>query len=120
MQDHGTRRDSILHTLRSHLMRFVLAFAFLSPCVFGGVPVFSRDVLPIFERHCQTCHRPGDIAPFPLLTYEQARPWAKAIRVAVTTRKMPPWFADGGHFMNDRSLTVEEIRVIGDWAASGA
>lgn len=101
-------------------MRFVLVFALFSPSVFGGAPVFTRDVLPIFEKHCQTCHRPGDIAPFPLLTYEQARPWAKAIRLAVTTRKMPPWFADGGHFRNDRSLTADEIRVIGDWAASGA
>ena len=59
-----------------------------------AAPTFEKDVLPILQKHCQECHRPGEIAPFSLLTYESARPWAKAIKTAVVTEKMPPWFAD--------------------------
>lgn len=83
---------------------------------------FNKDVLPILQQHCQECHRPGEIGPMPLVTYEQARPWAKAIRDSVLRRKMPPWFADPrfGHFANDRSLTQDEIDTIAAWAASGA
>ena|SRR5438552_17823472 len=57
-------------------------------------PNFYREVLPILQAHCQSCHRPGEIAPFSLMTYREARPWAQAIGVAVESRKMPPWFAD--------------------------
>src|SRR5262249_39649519 len=53
---------------------------------------FTKDVLPILQQHCQSCHRPGQIAPMSLITYEDARPWAKAIKAAVTQKKMPPWF----------------------------
>ena len=62
---------------------------------------YNKDVLPILEKNCQSCHRPGEIGPMPFLTYEGVRPWAKAIKEAVLTRKMPPWFADPryGHFM---------------------
>src|SRR3954470_19577353 len=72
---------------------------------------FSRAVAPILQRHCQTCHRPGEAAPFPLLTYEQARPWAASMKLMVQQKRMPPWFADPayGHFANDRSLTAKEI-----------
>ena len=64
---------------------------------------FYRDVLPILEKNCQVCHRPGEIGPMPLLTYENVRPWAKAIKASVLSRKMPPWLADPryGHFIND-------------------
>lgn len=83
---------------------------------------FYRDVAPVLQKRCQTCHRPGDIGPMPLLTYEQARPWAKAIRSAVLMRKMPPWHADPsfGAFSNDRSLTESEIQTLVQWADSGA
>src|SRR5579862_731491 len=83
---------------------------------------FSKDVLPILQRNCQTCHRPGQVAPMSLLTYQEARPWAKAIKAAVTARKMPPWFADPkyGHFLNDRSLKPSEIDTLVKWADSGA
>src|SRR5437879_13052136 len=60
----------------------------------AGVITFNKDVLPILEQNCQTCHRPGNIAPMSFLTYETTRPWAKAMKAAVITRKMPPWFAD--------------------------
>lgn len=83
---------------------------------------FNKDVLPILEKNCQTCHRPGQIAPMSFLTYESTRPWAKAMKAAVALRKMPPWFADPnyGHFLNDRSLKQSEIETIAKWADNGA
>jgi hypothetical protein len=89
---------------------------------FAAEPTFHRDIVPILQKNCQVCHRPGEIAPMPLLTYEQTRPWAKAIKVAVATGTMPPWFADPryGHFSNDRRLTAEEIRRIVSWVDAGA
>src|SRR5690242_9539628 len=83
---------------------------------------FSKDVLPILQKRCQECHRPGEIAPFSLLSYKDARPWAKAIKEDVVTRKMPPWFADPkyGHFSNDRSLTKQELDTLVAWVDGGA
>jgi len=83
---------------------------------------FNKDVLPILQKNCQSCHRPGQIAPMSLLTYQSARPWAKAMKSAVVQRMMPPWFADAqyGHFTNDRSLKPEDIDTIARWADSGA
>ena len=59
-----------------------------------GEVTFTKDVLPILQRSCQTCHRPGTAAPMSLLTYEQARPWARAIKDRVVSRQMPPWHVD--------------------------
>ncbi len=83
---------------------------------------FHKDVEPILQNHCQECHRSGEIAPFSLLTYEQTRPYAKAIRSDILLKKMPPWFADPhyGHFSNDRSLSKDEIATITAWVDSGA
>jgi hypothetical protein len=85
-------------------------------------PSFTRDVLPIFQKHCQICHRPGEVAPMSLLTYEAARPWAAAIKEAVLTKKMPPWPADPryGHFANDRTLQPNELAAIAAWVNAGA
>jgi hypothetical protein len=85
-------------------------------------PTFNQDVLPILQKHCQSCHRPGEIGPMSLLNYRDARPWAKAIKVAVASRKMPPWFADPayGHFQNDRRLSDPDIRTIEAWVDGGA
>ena len=68
---------------------------------------FAQDVAPLLAKHCQECHRPGEAAPFSLLSYKEARPWAKAIKAAVISKKMPPWFADPnyGHFANAKGLT---------------
>ena len=98
------------------------AMAAQSSASAGDAPTFNRDVLPILQKHCQSCHRPGQIAPMSLLTYESARPWAKAMKSAVLERKMPPWFADPqyGHFTNDRSLKPAEIETIAKWADGGA
>lgn len=83
---------------------------------------FTKDVAPILQARCQSCHRPGEAAPMSLLTYKETRPWAKAIKEAVLTKKMPPWFADpaAGHFRNDRSLTAEETARLISWVDTGA
>ena len=83
---------------------------------------FDKDVLPVLQKNCQTCHRPGEAAPMSFVTYESTRPWAKAIKTAVLTKKMPPWFADPhyGKFANDRSMSQQEIDTLVAWADSGA
>jgi hypothetical protein len=85
-------------------------------------PTFYRDVLPVIQNHCQVCHRPGEIAPMPFVTYEETKKWAMPIRDAVRTRKMPPWFADPrfGHFSDDLSLTPQQIDTLAAWAEAGA
>jgi len=87
-----------------------------------GAVTFSKDVAPILQRNCQTCHRPGDIAPMSLLSYQETRPWAKSIRQAVSSRTMPPWHADAapGVFANDSSLRQEEISTLVAWVDQGA
>jgi hypothetical protein len=87
----------------------------------ASAPTFARDVAPILQRNCQTCHRPGQAAPFSLLTYEQARPWAKAIKEAVLQHKMPPWFADPnvGKFANNPSLARTDIDTLLGWIDGG-
>jgi hypothetical protein len=83
---------------------------------------FHKDVMPILQKNCQGCHRPGEAAPFSLLSYAEARPWAKAIRESVRLKRMPPWFADPhvGKFANDRSLAQSEIDTLVKWADTGA
>jgi hypothetical protein len=83
---------------------------------------FNKDVLPILQKNCQNCHRPGQIAPMSLLTYNDVRPWARAIKNAVVTKAMPPWFADSnyGHFENERRLKQSEIDAIASWVDAGA
>jgi hypothetical protein len=83
---------------------------------------YNKDVLPVLQKNCQTCHRPGEAAPMSFLSYQSTRPWAKAIKTAVLTKKMPPWFADAhyGKFSNDRSLAQAEIDTLVAWADSGA
>src|SRR6188768_3342972 len=90
----------------------------------GGQPhvTFNRDVLPILQKNCQSCHRPGEIAPMSFLTYSDTKPWAKAIKAAVLTRQMPPWFADPayGHFANDRTLSEDTIKTLVAWVDGGS
>jgi len=85
-------------------------------------PTFNKDVAPIFFKKCAECHRPGESAPMSLLSYEDARPWAKAIREKVASREMPPWHADPrvGEFANDRRLAQSEIDTITAWVDGGA
>jgi hypothetical protein len=90
----------------------------------GATPTitFYKDVAPLLQKNCETCHRPGQIAPMTFQTYESARPWARAIKAAVLSKKMPPWFADSasGHILNDRSLKAAEIDTLVTWADAGA
>ena len=85
---------------------------------------FTKDVAPILQRACQNCHRPGSMAPMSLLTYEDARPWARSIKQKVAGREMPPWFVDRHigiqKFKNDPSLTDAEIATITKWVDAGA
>lgn len=87
-----------------------------------GPVTFNKDVAPIVFEKCVDCHRPGEIAPFSLMDYESARPWAKSIRKVISERTMPPWHADSTktEFLNDRSLTQEEIDTLVAWASQGA
>jgi hypothetical protein len=88
----------------------------------SDAPTFHRDIEPILQNRCQSCHRPGEVAPMPLLNYQQVRPWAKAIRAAVLSGKMPPWSPDPryGHFSNDLSLRPGEKEKIAAWIDAGA
>src|ERR1700676_3767074 len=85
---------------------------------------FTKDVAPILQERCQVCHRAGTFAPMSLVTYEQARPWAKSIKQKVLAREMPPWFIDKNigvqHFSNDVSLTEQEMATIAKWVDGGA
>jgi hypothetical protein len=101
-----------------------IAFLVLScaSLVAAGEVTFTHDVAPVLYKRCAACHHANDIAPMSLLTYEDARPWAKAIREAVLSRQMPPWQADPhfGDFANDRRLTDVEIATIKAWVDGGA
>ena len=104
---------------------FILCFAFApAEGEDGGRDglTYSRDIAPIFQNHCQDCHRPGEIGKMSLLTYKEVRPWARAIRKAVKTTEMPPWDADPkfGKFKNDVSLSKEQINKILVWVDGGA
>ena len=112
------------------------AFVTLSVRVTGqeassGQPVqvtFTKDIAPILQQHCQSCHRPGSVARMSLLTYEEVRPWARAIKyrtgLGTGMDVMPPWFIDKTvgiqQFKDDMSLTDEEIAKIATWVDNGA
>jgi len=84
---------------------------------------FHKDVEPLLQKHCQECHRPGQIAPTSWLTYDSVRPYARAIKAMTAARQMPPWFVDklpDVHYTNDRSLTSQEIETLAKWADAGA
>lgn len=107
------------------MLRILAAGLTMSVAAMAGdapSPTFNRDVLPILRKNCQGCHRPGQVAPMSLLTYQSARPWAKAIKAVVLARKMPPWSADPryGRFLNDPTLMQSEIDTLVRWVDAGA
>jgi hypothetical protein len=84
---------------------------------------FNKEVLPILQKNCQTCHRPGETVPMSLINYSDARPWAKAIKTAVLSKKMPPWFAStavGVHFKNEMTMSQADINTLVAWVDAGA
>ena len=103
-----------------------VALCAVTPAVAANVvpdnPTFAKDILPIFQRSCQACHRPGQMAPFSLLTYDETRPWVRSIKNKVETRYMPPWHLDRtvGEYEPDPSLTDVEIATISRWVDRGA
>jgi hypothetical protein len=105
------------------------AMALIAMPVDAAPVTFSKDVLPILQENCQTCHRPngqnmsGMVAPMSFMNYKETRPWAKAIAKAVEAKDMPPWDASDlthGQFSNERTLTKEQIATITDWVKQGA
>jgi hypothetical protein len=129
----GRGDSSMIHRLRAYATWLNLALA----VIFGLIPAlsiagepsakaptFAKDVAPILQEKCQTCHREGSMAPMSLVTYEQVRPWAKAIEERVVTRQMPPWHLDKTvgiqEFQNDISLSDEQIQTIARWVDAGA
>src|ERR1700719_4370366 len=105
------------------LLGLCLCSAVLALAAKAPAPLtFYKDALPVLQKNCQECHRPGESGPMSFLSYETTRPWAKAIKTAVLTKKMPPWFADPhfGKFANDRSLSPAEISTLVAWAETGA
>lgn len=101
---------------------FLMAHAAGGGAFPSGEVTFNRDVAPILFKHCTECHRPNDAAPFSLLSYTDARPWARSIREKILTREMPPWHADQryGDFSNDARLSRKEIDTIVAWVDRGA
>jgi hypothetical protein len=93
-----------------------------APQTTESVPTFTRDVAPILYANCVTCHRPGEIAPMSLISYQEVRPWARAITREIAAGAMPPWHADApaGTFSNERTLTAGEKATLERWAAGGA
>jgi hypothetical protein len=104
---------------------FVSALAFSGLALAAAAPsdvTFHKDVLPVLQKNCQNCHRPGEAAPMSFLDYKNTRPWAKAIKTAVLSKQMPPWYADAhyGQFANAPKLTQSEIDTLVAWSDSGA
>ena len=83
---------------------------------------FAKDIAPILHSSCISCHRPGEVAPMSLRSYDEVRPWARSIKQKVQSREMPPWFADPAHgtFKNDARLTDKQIDTIVKWVDAGA
>ena len=122
-------------TVHISWVRFLVVAAFFSAVILLApgrgsaqeetvTPTFAKDVLPVLQRSCQQCHRPGSVAPMSLLTYEDTRPWARAIRDRTAQREMPPWYIERnvgvGAFKEDPSLSDVEIEMIRQWVDAGA
>jgi hypothetical protein len=101
---------------------FLLAGAEHLTSAAAVTPTYSRDIAPILYTRCVECHRQGEAAPIAFTSYREVRPWAKAIKQAVLSRKMPPWLADPhfGVFRNDRRLSDDAIQMIANWVDAGA
>lgn len=116
--------------MKRWLMTFIIAFAAVATLIGASsaskhaAPTFAKDVAPIVFNKCAICHRPGEVAPMPLTSYAEVRPWSKAIKEEILERTMPPWYADPHtstlKFRNDRRLTQSEINTIVAWVDAGA
>jgi hypothetical protein len=106
------------------LLASVLAIPAFAVAEVPDNPTFHKDIEPILQRSCQVCHRPNNMAPMSLMSYQETRPWARSIRAKVEAREMPPWHIDPKvgvqGFKNDKSLSEDEILTIGGWVDNGA
>jgi len=103
------------------MKKLIAGLALLSASAFGA-PTFNKDIAPILYQNCSTCHRPGEVAPFALLSYQDAAKRASLIATVTKSRYMPPWKPEPGFgkFDHERRLTDQQIGLIQDWAAGGA
>src|SRR5579863_5704095 len=102
---------------------FIISFMLAGICLADDkTPTFNHDIAPILYQNCSTCHRPGEVAPFSLLTYQDAAKRAKQIANVTHAHVMPPWKATPGYgdFLDVRRLTDQQIATIGEWATHGA
>src|SRR5881397_3686013 len=112
----------------ARLVSFGVVLGMAAPVLAADTPskpvTFAKDVAPIFQAKCQECHQPNSIAPMSLITYQDARPWARSIKERVSQRQMPPWHIDKTvgvqKFKNDMSLSDEQIEKIIAWVDQGA
>ena len=107
---------------RMYLIGLGLGIAATLSASVSGTVTYYRDVLPILQSHCQSCHRPGHVAPMPFTTYKETRPWAEAIKYVVTSKQMPPWFAERPYVptSSHSGLKVTEIEILVRWVEQGA
>ena len=110
--------------MRSHVAGWIITAALFPATVFAQTskPSYAKDIAPILYARCAMCHRAGEVAPMSLMSYDEVRPWARAIKSKVVARQMPPWYAEGEHgrWRNDRRLTQAEIDKIVAWVDAGA
>jgi len=87
-----------------------------------GTVTYYRDVLPILQNHCQSCHRPGQVAPISFMTYKETRPWAEAMKYVVLSKQMPPWFAEQPYVLTAThgGLKTTDVDTIVKWVEQGA
>ena len=116
-----TLRSLALITCLS-ILALTLSMTGLTATQSSGTPTFSKDVAPILYKNCVNCHRPGEMAPMSLMTYQQARPFARSIQTRIELGTMPPWHAEApeGTFVNERRLTAAEKQTLIQWVVNGA
>src|SRR5579864_8131179 len=111
--------------MSNHTMRFqILAGCFIAAAAFGqkAAPSYVKEISPLLYEKCAMCHRAGEVAPMSLMSYNEVRPWARAIKAKIVSHTMPPWYADGepGKWANDRRLTQAQIDKVVAWVDAGA
>src|SRR5947207_75682 len=113
------RGDLTAEGLMTKMLRLLPVFLAIAVPASAQQVTFAKDIAPILQRSCQGCHRPGQMAPMSLLTFQDVRPWARSIKQRVTDRTMPPWRIDprvGLHsFKNDPTLRDDEVEKLEKW-----
>ena len=117
-------RNARLHVVLLAIVTAVWMVPATATAEVPDAPTYHKDIEPIFQRSCQVCHRPNNMAPMSLMSYQESRPWARSIKNKVEVREMPPWHIDPKvgvqGFKNDRSLSNDEIATIARWVDNGA